>query len=243
MKHSLHFVLCFLIVIGTSDIFARRGGGSSFRSSSPSRSSSFRSSPSRSSRSSSFKSKKSTPAKKSTRATKSSTLKKTSTSKKAKPKAVARSKVAKKKQKALAQKNNAAAKKYGNKKNAEKAFREKMSSQNKYTSSTPPSKRPDYVPQNVTINNTHVSTSYGMLPGGGYGYGYMDPTTHMFCALAAHQMIVNDAMLMNHGYGSYGPGGQPVMMSTGASIAMIIIWIIVACVVIALIIVAIRAVI
>lgn len=250
MKRSIHFVLCLLIVIGTSDIFARGGGRSSFssgsRSSSFSRSSSSSKSTSgigRSSRSSTLKS--STASKKTegvkTGVKSTSTVNKAAAAKSQKPKAVAQSKLTKKKQKAMAQQNNAASKKYGNKKNAESAFREKMSNQNKYNSSTPPTKRPDYVPQNVTINNTHVSTSYGMLPGGGYGYGYMDPTTHLFCALAAHHMMVNDAMLMNYGYGSYGVNGQPIMISTGASVVTILFWIIGSIVLLVIIIVIIKS--
>jgi len=248
MNKSIHFVICFLILIGlSSDVLSR--GGSSSRSSS-SRSSSSRSSSS-SSRSSSRPSTPSTikkvpsttstvkkaPApvtntttvnKPETRTTaQPSTIKKTTTTKTEKPKAVKTSAVTKQKAKAMASTNKAAAAKYGTKANAEKAYREKIAASNKYNSPTPPATRPDNIPQSITINNMSVRPDYGMLPGGYYGYGYMDPVTHMMVALTAHQMIVNDAMMMNDGYGQWDSSGRPVIVHTGTSRGLIILFVII----------------
>jgi hypothetical protein len=230
---KLHFVVYLLLIIGVStNVYSRRGGGSSFRSSSSRRSS--YSAPKRTTV------KKTTPRKSTpTRAKKSSTIKKKSTTSKktaTKPKAVSTSKISKKKAKAYASQNKAAAKKYGTKKKAESAYREKLASKNKYNSPTPPSTRPDYVPQSVTINNTHVNTSYGMLPGGYYGYGYMDPITHTMVALAAHHMMVDDMRMMQAGYGQWDSTGRPIIYrsSTGAIVIGVIVLLVIIGVIIAI---------
>jgi hypothetical protein len=120
----------------------------------------------------------------------------------------------------MATQNKVAATKYGSKATAEKAFREKMATSNSYTSATPPATRPTSVPQSITVNNTSINTSYDRLPGGGYGYGYYDPTSHLFMALAVNQMIVNDAMMAESGYGRWGHDGRPVQTS-GAGIVLL----------------------
>jgi hypothetical protein len=205
MNRIIHFALYFIIVIGLSSDVLSRGGsrGSSFSSSR--RSSSFSSSRKSSS---SF----SKPSSSSRKVNKSSTIKKNTTSTSSKPKAVASSKISNKKAKAIASKNKTAAKKYGTKANAEKAYREKLISSNHYNNPTPPSTRPASVPQSITVNHTSINTSYGMLPGGYYGYGYIDPVTHLMVALAANQMMVNDAMMMEAGYGQWDNTGRPIVV-------------------------------
>jgi hypothetical protein len=193
-------------------------GSSSFRSSSPSRSAPSRSAP-----------------RQVVKPVQSRDVKKPSTFKKqetvVKPKSVATNKIDKKKSKAMASRNKEASKKYGTKANAEKAYREKLLSSNKYNSSTPPSKRPDHIPQSITINNNSVNTSYGMFPGGGYGYGYYDPISNMFTTLAIHQMIVNDARMMEAGYGHWGNNGRPIRAYSCFSIIIVsIVIVIVLCV-------------
>ena len=70
-----------------------------------------------------------------------------------------------------------------------------------------------------------MNTSYGRLPGGGYGYGYYDPLhPGVFMAVAAHQMMVNDAMMMNSGYGHWDNRGRPVVVhSNGALIVYFVL--------------------
>jgi len=180
-------ILCVLFMFNL-EVFARRGGGS-FGGSRSSRSSWGSSS----------------------RSTKKSSWGKSTKSKAKSTKAISKNKLDRKQQKMQAPKDNAAAKKYGNKATATKAYRDKLASSNKYDSPTAPTKKPDNIPQNVTVNNTTVNTSYGMLPGGGYGYGYMDPVTNMFVAVAAHQMLVDAHTMRMAGYGHWGADGQPIV--------------------------------
>jgi hypothetical protein len=109
----------------------------------------------------------------------------------------------------MASQNKTAAATYGSKSKAEQAFREKMAASNSYNTSTPPAVRPATVPQSVTINNTSINTSYDRLPNGGYAYGYTDPTTHLFIALAASQMMVNSSVMAESGYGHWRDDGRP----------------------------------
>lgn len=80
---------------------------------------------------------------------------------------------------------------FASKADAETAYRSKLASQNTFTSSKAPSTRPTYIPQTVSTGGRTVNVVYHSVPGGGYGYGYYDPMTHMFMTLAATQMIVN----------------------------------------------------
>lgn len=66
-----------------------------------------------------------------------------------------------------------------------------------------------------------------MLPGGYYGYGYMDPVTHTMVALAAHQMMVDDMRMMQAGYGQWDSTGRPVVHRYSAGTEVIVIGIIV----------------
>jgi hypothetical protein len=157
----------------------------------------------------------------------SSTIKSTSSQSFAsKPRAVSNSTMDKKQAKAIASQNNVAAKTYGSKANAEKAFRDKLSASNQYNSPTPPAVQPASIPRTIVINNTSVSSSYGMLPGGHYGYGYYDPMTHMMVALAANQMMVDNAMMRQSGYGQWDDSGRPVIVhrsSPASAVALVII--------------------
>jgi len=127
------------------------------------------------------------------------------------------SRAEKKLNKKMAKTDKAAAAKYGNRKNAKKAYSKDLAKKNSYKSKTPPAKRPDHIPQNVTINNVNVGTSYGMLPGGMYGYGYMDPVSNMFMALSAHHMMVDYHQMRMAGYGHYGIDGQPIVYHSSSA--------------------------
>jgi hypothetical protein len=157
----------------------------------------------------------------------SSTIKSTPTqSQVSKPKAVSNNFMDKKQAKAIASQNNVAAKTYGSKANAEKAFRDKLSASNQYNTSTPPAVQPTNIPRTIIINNTSVPSSYGMLPGGHYGYGYYDPMTHVMVALAANQMMVNNSMMRESGYGQWDDSGRPIIVhesNPASAIALVII--------------------
>lgn len=185
-----------MLTILSADLFARGGrGGGSFGGG---RSGGSRSSFSRSSSSRSTKSK--------------STIKKSSKPRNkeaVKPKSVSKNKMDKKMSKQAAVKNKAAHKKYGNKKAATAAYRKKLTSGNKYTSATAPKTRPKHIPQTTTVGGKTVNVTYNSFGGGGYGYGYMDPTTGVFMALAANQMMVNSAMMSQAGYGQWNANGTP----------------------------------
>lgn len=224
MRRLVYVMLATLLIAGSADIFAKRSSG-------------FRSAPRKTS---SFKPKtvpkpKPTVAPKKTRTEKKSTLKKKTDTKK--QKAVSKNKMDRKQSKAMKTKNKAAAKKYGNKKNASKAYRNDMVKKNNYTSSTPPATRPTHVPQTVVITG-HPAVSVGYYPfGGHYGYGYMDPITGTYMALTAHQMLMDDMAMQRAGYGHWSADGTPVVYrNTGA----VFLWLIIILVVIVLIAVAFR---
>jgi len=128
----------------------------------------------------------------------------------------------KKQAKAIASQNKVAATKYGSKTNAEQAFRDKLYASNRYNTPTPPAVQPASVPRTIIINNTSVSPSYGILPGGYYGYGYMDPMTHVMVALAANQMMVNNSMMRESGYGQWGDDGRPVIVHDSSPVTGIV---------------------
>ena len=223
------FVVLFAVLLmvgGGEDLFAK-GSRSSSRSSSKS---SFKSTP----KPKTVQAPKKTIAPKKTRTDQKSTLKKSPTS--TKPKAVSANKMDRKQTKAMKSKNTAAAKKYGNKANAAKAYKtDEAKKHSSYTSPNPPSTRPASIPQTVVVAG-YPSCSVGYYPFGGglYGYGYMDPLTRMYIAVSASQMIANDMALESAGYGHYGPTGAPVVYrsSNGVYILFSIIGI---CVIIAII--------
>jgi len=207
---KLWIMISVMLLIFSADIFAKRGGGSSFRSSSRSSSFSKKSSGSRRS-SSAFKKKSPAQVKKDKAATakrKAVTVKKKKTEEKAK--------LDKKLNKQMASKDKAASKKYGTKKKAEQSYKADLAKKNKYDSKEPPAKRPDNIPQQVTVNNTNINTSYGAFPGGGYGYGYMNPMTNMFIAMAVTDMIVDSHRMRAAGYGHWNDSGQPIVYRSSA---------------------------
>ena len=172
-------------------------------------SSSSRSTPSKSS---SWSSKKSTPSKKATpsktwgskKSKNASTLKKSTSTK---PKAIAPKTKAEKK----------LAKKFaGTDKAAATAYRQKMaaSTPNKYTSATAPTQRPSHIPQTVLIGGSSLHTSYAMFPGGGYGYGYIDPMTATFIALQPRYYHVDPYQMRAAGYGNWDASGRPIVYRT-----------------------------
>jgi hypothetical protein len=244
-KSSIHFVLGILLIIGVSvsDVFSRSSSSSSSRSSS--------SSSSRSSSGSSFRSSsstiKSTPAPRPTATpkktvaptrstTKPSTIKSASSPATPKPKAVSTSAIDKQKAKATAQSNKAAVKKYKSKAEAEQACRQKLASSNSYASPTPPAVTPSHVPKTIIINNNPAPTSYGAFPGGGYGYGYYNPITNAFVALAVADMIVDHNTLQNSGYGRWRDDGRPVQQTSaaGAIIGIFVVLLVVGGIVLAI---------
>lgn len=90
----------------------------------------------------------------------------------------------------LAKNTSVGGKTFATKSDAESAYRTKLASQNTYTSSREPATRPNYVPSNVSVGGRNINVVYHQT-GSGYGYGYYDPMTHAFVALAATQMMVN----------------------------------------------------
>lgn len=190
-RRSLSVIAIVLAILGTDAI--ARGSFSSSRSSSFSSRSS--------SRSSSWGSRTTS---------KPSTISKT-TSTSSKSKAISKSKVDSKQTKAVVSRDNAAAKKYGNKKAATAAYQQNLVKKNTYTSATPPATRPAYIPKTTTVGGRNVDVTYHVLPGGGYGYGYMDPVSGTFMALAANQMMVDAAMMRSAGYGHYDAMGNPIV--------------------------------
>ena len=97
---------------------------------------------------------------------------------------------------------------YKTKAEAETAYRTNLASSNKYSTATPPATRPANIPEKVTVGGSNVTVVYNQMPGGGYGYGYTDPMTHMFVSLAATHMMVDAMAMNNHGYG-YGTPAYP----------------------------------
>jgi len=191
--------LCLILAMAFGfEAFAKRGGFSSggsrsYKSSSPRRSSS----PSRRS---------STPRR--ARPSKPRTPKVKHTRSKVK----ANSKMDKK----MAKKDKAAANKYGTKKKASQAYKKDLVNKNKYNSPTAPSKRPEHIPQNVTINNQVTKVSYGGFAGGGYGYGYYH--NGIFMALAMDHMLMDATRMRMAGYGHWDAHGHPIYYQSSAGI-------------------------
>src|SRR4030042_3310284 len=213
MRRFIVFVLFILLTVGSIDLIARGSSGSSFRSSGSSfksSGSSFKSSPAKTTKT--VQPQKATPQK----ASSASTIKKPSNQNK--PKAVSANKMDRKQTKAVKQKDQTAAKKYGDKKTATVEDQKKMAASNSYKSPTPPSVRPAYVPQTVIIGGG-APLSVGYYPiGGVYGYGYMDPVTSMYVALAGNQMIADNAAMRTAGYGNWNADGTPVRYSNPMAI-------------------------
>lgn len=203
MRRYILFFICSILLVGAfNEVLARRSGGSSFSRSSSRSYSRPASKPSTSSRKS------------------SSVISKKKSNLSSKPKARTNSKLTK----AVKKKNAESNKKYSKygkdarkqaaidfkKSNEWKSTSQDLAKKNKFDSPNPPSTRPEHIPQNVTVNGSPYPTTYGMLPGGSYGYGYMDPTGVMI-ALAAHDMMVTNSMLRTNGYGTYGSNGTVVV--------------------------------
>jgi len=214
MKRLYVFLVAITLVIAT-DAFSKRGSGG-FSSS--------RSSSSSSSRSYSKPAAKTIPAAKAnvkkSKSTKSTLKKSTNTTK---PKAVAKTKMDKKLNKKMASTDKAAAQKYGTKKSAETAYKTKLLESNKYTSPTAPATRPSHIPQHISVGGNRYASTYGVLPGGGYGYGYYDPTG-IFIAMTAHHMMVDAHQMRMAGYGNWDANGRPIVYRDSG---MTIVWTIV----------------
>jgi len=138
-----------------------------------------------------------------------------------KPKAVSKNKMDKKQTKAMKSKNKSASKKYGNKANAAKAYKQDMAKKSSsYKSATPPAVRPAYVPRTVIVGGSSLGVSYYPLGGGFYGYGYMDPVTRAYIAVNSSQMIANDMALRDAGYGDYNSNGTVVVYRNNGLVAL-----------------------
>jgi hypothetical protein len=74
---------------------------------------------------------------------------------------------------------------------ADEAYRQSLVVKTQYTSATPPATKPDYVPNDIQVSGHPVHVTYNHYSSGGYGYGYYDPTSHLFVTLAATHMILN----------------------------------------------------
>lgn len=91
-----------------------------------------------------------------------------------------------------AQATATAGKTYASKADAEAAYKAKLAADApKYTSPSAPATRPSYVPQSVNYGGHPVNVTYNHYGSGGYGYGYYDPTTHMFMALVAADLVLD----------------------------------------------------
>lgn len=186
-------VMAVLLAFLVSETFAKS------RSSGFSRSSS-KSSFSKSSYKSSKSSYKTTKPKSTSSWGKKSTVKSNTST--VKPKAVSTNKLDAKQTKKVT--SNKSTKRFSSKKEAETAARKSLIQKNSYTSSKPPTKRPEYVPSTVSRNGRSYDVKYYPMPGGGYGYGYRDPTSGLIVSLLAADMIMDAAMMNRYGY-SYGP--------------------------------------
>lgn len=91
----------------------------------------------------------------------------------------------------MAQGSATAGRGFTSKADAESAYRSKLVTQSTYTSPTPPAMQPSYVPHTVVNNGHTVNVIYHQMPGGGYGYGYYNPMTNAFVALAATEMVLD----------------------------------------------------
>jgi hypothetical protein len=180
MKKWVLALLCCGLVLTQSDIMARSSSSSFSRSSS-----SFSSS--RSSGSGSVFSKSA-----STKST--STFSAPSANAPAKPVAVANTKLSNQ----MARQDAMGAKKYTSQASATSAFRQQQASKYSNSFASEPSRRPDYIPGNISRGGVQYNV---VFHGGCYGYyvgGVWSPLD-----MAAY-MVVTDAMLNNGGYG-YGP--------------------------------------
>ena len=196
---KLIVVLLSLSLLVSSDLFARtssRSGGSSFRSSP-------RSAPS-----------KPSPKPAPTKPSQPSTIKpaQTTTTTTQKPKAVSTNAIDKKQQKMLVSKDAEAFKKYPTKAAAENDYKQSLAKQSTYTSSIPPTQKPSYIPENITSNGRPVNVTYNVYPDGRYGYGYVDPTTMLFVALASDHYRVDSYEMRNAGYGQWDNTGKPIVV-------------------------------
>jgi len=142
----------------------------------------------------------------------------------------------KKQQKMLAAKDQTAAKKYSTKAAAESDYKASLAKQSTYTSPTPPTQKPSYIPDNVTSNGRPVNVTYNVYPDGRYGYGYMDPTTMLFVALAADHYRADPYEMRNAGYGNWDNSGRPIVVRN--SHGLLIFFIILGGIVVTVIIVA-----
>lgn len=229
MRRLSVVMLAIVLLVGGDTVARGRSGGFS-----SGRSSSFRSSRT-TTRPKAAPKRAPAPRKKSSSLTKKQTTAKKSA---VKPKAVAKSKT----DKAMAKKNNLAAKKYGSRANAQKEFRSKLKNDPNFAKKYPnkfdkqPAKRPDYIPASVNRGGTTYNVTY--MNG---GYGYMGPLGTWIMLDMMTDMMVTDAMLRSHGYGTYGPSGAPMIVRTGPSGAIVFLWILGGIVGIAVIVVIIKA--
>lgn len=90
----------------------------------------------------------------------------------------------------IAQNTATSGKTYATKADADAAYRAKLA-KTTYNTATAPATRPTYIPQRVHVGSSDVDVVYSRRSDGSYGYGYYDPTTHMFLTLAATQMVIN----------------------------------------------------
>lgn len=174
-------LLCCSLVMFQTDVIARGGGGSSFRSSS----------------SSSFRSSSPSVAKTVSVAKTTSTFSAPSQSASAKPVAVANTKLSN----TMAIQDAMGAKKYTSQSDASSAFRQQQASKYSNHFASEPSRRPDYIPGNISRGGVQYNV---VFHGGSYGYYSGSVWTPLDMAM---YMVVTDAMLNNNGYG-YGPQQQ-----------------------------------
>lgn len=238
MRQLFYVMFVSLLMVGSADIFAKNRTRSrpstpkrttrTVKKSTPKRTVVKKSTPRKTTE------KKSTIAPKKTRTDKKSTIKKTTTKKNEKPKAVSTSKIDKRQSKAMKGKNTAAAKKYGNKKSATKAYRSDLAKKNKYTSSTPPSTRPSHIPPTVVHGGITYQTRYSVLPGGGYGYMRYNPLTGMYYVMDPIDYLIMESAMMNAGYGHWDARGRPVTYGPGAG--LVVLYIFLGCIVVVILI-------
>ncbi|MDD5649802.1 MAG: hypothetical protein PHF86_05180 [Candidatus Nanoarchaeia archaeon] len=102
-----------------------------------------------------------------------------------------------------------------------------MANANKFTTPTAPTTTPDYIPKTVVYNGSSVPVTYGQLPGGGYGYGRVDPTTNMLVALVAADMIADNMTMAHHGYGEWDNYGKPIRHTPVSGTAVLITFLVI----------------
>lgn len=197
------FIICMLAVflaVSSIDLMAKsRGGKSSFKSSTKTKT---YKAPAKKQ----IKKKVVQPGKAKTK----SIFKKSDKKKQSEPKAISKNKMDRKQNKAMKTKNNAAAKKYGNKKKATESYRKNMATK-KYDKQ--PATRPAHIPERVSVGGAYYPSVYY----GGF-YCYRDPLTMAYINLTASHMVVNQMAMQNAGYGQWQANGQPVRQSNPFSI-------------------------